>query len=185
MPEGLEPGEAAPLVVLLHGATGQADNWESGFHLADSLGVVYLAPDSQGQTWDAIRGLFGVDVLFIDLALEQVFSRVAIDQDRIVVGGFSDGASYALSLGLANGELITHILAFSPGFIAGAPWQGQPRVFISHGTDDQILPIGATSHQIVPELEGLGYDVQYEEFEGRHEIPKAISRQGFAWFLGG
>ncbi len=31
--------------------------------------------------------------------------------------GFSDGASYALSLGVPNGDLFTHIVAFSPGFM--------------------------------------------------------------------
>ena len=64
-----------------------------------------LAPDSRGTTWDAIREGFGDDVTFIDRALEHVFARVSIDPARVTVGGFSDGASYALSLGLANGDV--------------------------------------------------------------------------------
>jgi predicted esterase len=34
----------------------------------------------------------------------------------LAVSGFSDGASYALSIGPANGDLFTHVMAFSPGF---------------------------------------------------------------------
>jgi phospholipase/carboxylesterase len=64
--------------------------------------------------------------------------------------GFSDGASYALSLGLTNGDLFRHVIAFSPGFMAPAARRGEPPVFVSHITRDGVLPIGVTSHRIVP-----------------------------------
>jgi phospholipase/carboxylesterase len=35
----------------------------------------------------------------------------------VALGGFSDGASYALSLDLTNGDLFASLIAFSPGFI--------------------------------------------------------------------
>ena len=69
----------------------------------------------------------------LDRALEWTFSRYAIDQACMAVGGFSDGASYALSLGITNGDLFTHVLAFSPGFVAPAAQRGSPRIFVSHG----------------------------------------------------
>src|SRR2546425_904676 len=67
---------------------------------ADEAGVVVLSPDSRGSTWDAIRDGFGPDVTFLNRALARVFDTVSVDPARIAVGGFSDGASYALSLGL-------------------------------------------------------------------------------------
>ena len=45
-------------------------------------------------------------------------------------------ASYALSLGIANGNLFSHVLAFSLGFLAPASQTGSPRIFVSHGTQD-------------------------------------------------
>ena len=72
---------------------------------ADRAGVAVLAADSRGTTWDAIRGGFGDDVAFLNRALEHVFGRLAVDPARVALGGFSDGASYAISLGLANGDL--------------------------------------------------------------------------------
>src|SRR3712207_7974813 len=51
--------------------------------------------------------------------------------------GFSDGASYALSLGIPNGDLFTHLVAFSPGFAAPDGQRGHPRVFVGHGVDDR------------------------------------------------
>lgn len=184
IPNGLEAGQSAPLLVLLHGATGDADNWEGAFSLADSLGVVFLAPDSRSQTWDLIAfRSFGVDVAFIDAALEETFRQVTVDPTRIGLAGFSDGASYALSLGLSNGDLFTHVVAWSPGFSAPAGEVGQPEVFVSHGTQDGILSVQTTRDLIVPTLQQAGYSVRYEEFVGGHEIPATISRQAFDWFL--
>jgi predicted esterase len=50
-----------------------------------------------------------------------------VDRSAICCSGFSDGASYALSLGLSNGDLFSHILAFSPGFMRPMSYQGGRR----------------------------------------------------------
>ena len=140
-----------------------------------------LAPDSRESTWDAIGGRFGADVHFINRALEQVFETVAVDPERIAVGGFSDGATYALSLGLINGDLFTRVLAFSPGFVVDGTPHGHPHVFVSHGTDDSILPIDRCSRLIVPALRKRGYEVTFREFPGGHEVPESVAREGLAW----
>lgn len=171
-----------PLLVFLHGAT------QNGAGLlrrigpaADQAGVAVLPPDSRGATWDAIADDFGEDVTFLNRALDFVFARLNVDLARVAIGGFSDGASYALSLGLANGELFPRIVACSPGFVIPAPVAGRPRVFISHGTSDQILPIDRCSRVIVPRLRSRGYDVTYQEFEGRHELPPAVAGDAIRW----
>ena len=118
----------------------------------------------------------------IDRALEHVFSRYAVDLERLAIGGFSDGASYALSLGITNGDLFTHAIAFSPGFMAPAGQSGSPRIFVSHGTRDNVLPIDSCSRRIVPQLERAGYDVLYREFEGGHTISPEIALEAVGWF---
>jgi phospholipase/carboxylesterase len=176
------PDGPVPLLVYLHGATGNGERALRRIGpVADRAGVVVLAPDSRDGTWDAIRGSFGEDVAFLDRALELVFSRLNVDPARLAIGGFSDGASYALSLGLANGDLFPRIVAGSPGFVMSAPSHGRPRVFISHGTSDPILPIDRCSRVIVPRLKSLGYDVTYREFEGRHELPDAVANESLEW----
>jgi len=173
-----------PLLVLLHGAGGTGEGVIRRVGpAADETGVAILAPDSRDGTWDAIRGSFGRDVRFLDQALQRVFEIVSIDATRVAVGGFSDGATYALSVGLANGDLFRRIVAFSPGFIVDAPRQGTPKVFVSHGTADPILPIDQTSLIIVPTLRRRGYDVTFREFDGRHEVPPAIASEGLRWMV--
>jgi phospholipase/carboxylesterase len=182
VPAGVGPELPTPLVLLLHGAGATAQH---GLDLligqADDAGLVLVAPSSQGETWDLLLGGYGPDVAWIDRALAEVFLRLPVDSTRLAVGGFSDGASYALSLGLTNGDLFSHVLAFSPGFAAPARRRGRPRLFLSHGTRDRVLPIHACSRRLVPELRQTGYQVRYREFEGGHVIPPAIVLDAVAW----
>ncbi|TQN42792.1 putative esterase [Blastococcus colisei] len=182
VPPGFDPAAAAPLVVSLHGAGGSAAGGLALLSaLADEHGLLVLAPASRGSTWDAIRGRYGADRALVDQALETVFTTVRVDPERIAVAGFSDGASYALGLGLANGVLFRRIVAFSPGFVPSASRQGRPDVYVSHGDADDVLPVGRTSRRIVPALEEDGYDVIYREFAGGHTVPPGIAREAVEW----
>jgi phospholipase/carboxylesterase len=133
-----------------------------------------LVPASDDATWDVIRGGFGPDGAALDQALAYVFEHFSADAGRLAIAGFSDGASYALSIGLTNGDLFPRIFAFSPGFVVPGLRSGRPFVFISHGSADRVLPIDRCSRQIVPILRSEGYEVQYREFSGGHEVPPAI-----------
>src|SRR5207248_2137403 len=176
---------AAPLVLLLHGAGAAArDIMPSLTALADKYGLLVLAPDSRRSTWDLILSGYGADVAFINQALKRVFSRFRVDPEHMAIAGFSDGASYALSLGIANGGLFTSVIAFSPGFAAEQKRSGAPRIFVSHGVGDAVLPIRRCSRPIVTRLGQAGYAVVYHELDGGHSIPAGIAEQAMQWFFG-
>lgn len=180
-----QPRDKYPVMVLLHGATGAGERIERRLQeLADGFGFIIVAPDSRGRTWDVILDeKLGPDVDFIDRALAGVFARYPVDAAHVAVAGFSDGASYALTLGIMNGDLFTHVIAFSPGFIAATSRQGAPLMFVSHGTEDEILPIDRTSAVLVPGLRRNGFRVQFREFEGPHTIPPEVAREAAEWWL--
>jgi phospholipase/carboxylesterase len=184
IPPSYRPDRPAPLVLSLHGAGG---NEQGGLYplqgLADRAGLILLSPASRGSTWDMLLGEYGPDIDFIEQALTQTFAHCAVDPSRLAVGGFSDGASYALSIGLTNGDLFSHVLAFSPGFAAPAAQRGEPRIYVSHGTQDSVLPIDVCSRRFVPLLQRAGYDVSYHEFEGPHTVPPEIAAEALDWFL--
>lgn len=185
VPERLDAAKPAPLIVSLHGAGGVAAHALDIFAAqAEASGIIVLAPESRSATWDVIRGGYGPDVAFIESALDKVFRLHAVDPERIAVAGFSDGASYALSIGITNGALFKDILAFSPGFMAPAGQSDLPRVFISHGVHDEVLPIDPCSRRIVPRLKRAGYDVEYQEFDGGHVVPPGMVERAVARFLG-
>jgi phospholipase/carboxylesterase len=172
-------GAAMPLVVMLHGAGGNA---AGALRLVEGAasGALLLVPESRGATWDVILGGYGPDVAFLDAALRAVFERHRVDGRRIALAGFSDGASYAVSLALGNGDLFTHVLAFSPGFCAPPPLVGRPWIFVSHGLSDEVLPIGACSRRLVPRLRAAGYAVRYREFTGGHRVPAEVAAEAVA-----
>ncbi len=182
VPAGYSAKQPAPLVLSLHGAGGNARRGLALLQgLADEMGFILLAPSAHQRTWDVIRGGYGPDVFLIDKALEQTFSRYSVDPTHVAIGGFSDGASYALSLGIINGTLFSHVIAFSPGFMAPTGQEGAPRFFISHGTEDLVLPIDRCSRRIVPQLQRAGYEVRYLEFAGGHTVPADIAREAVDW----
>jgi phospholipase/carboxylesterase len=175
------PGQPVPLVLALHGAASSADRARSRLRgLPQELGFVALAPAAHGRTWDLIEGGFGPDVEAIDAALDEAFASVDVDAGRVLVEGFSDGASYALAIGLRNGDLFSAVVAFSPGFAAAGRPVGRPRIFVTHGTDDPVLPIDRCSRRLVPRLRRDGYAVDYREFEGGHETPPELAREALA-----
>jgi len=179
-----EPKSNFPLLVFLHGAGQNADEMFEYLGTApEEAGVAVLAPNSRGKTWDAISsgGFFGRDVKFINDALELVFEMLAIDARHLVLGGFSDGASYAISLGMINGDLFRGVMAFSPGFIIDGPWVGKPRFYISHGKQDPILPIEEYRRRVYGELIRRDYGLTGREFDGGHEIPDKVLREAFQW----
>lgn len=168
------------LVVVLHGAGGDAsralDIWRPE---AEEHGLLLLAPKSAAATWDVITGGYGPDVRRLDRLLAEVTATYPVG--GLSISGFSDGASYALSLALANGDVFESCVAFSPGFTAAPAQVGHPRFFISHGIGDRVLPIDRCSRRIVPRLEEEGYDVHYEEFAGGHEVPREIRSRAAGW----
>jgi phospholipase/carboxylesterase len=181
------PGTGArALVVVLHGAGGTPasalDAFRGGW---DEPGLVLIAPSSKGQTWSILRSQTDADLESVNLALAAAYSRCEIDRRRIAVGGFSDGATYALTLGVSNGDLFPAIMALSPGGIIGGEQHGVPRVFVSHGTQDTVLPIGRAGDAVVRTLREAGYPVTYRRFRGGHEASPATSAAAVRWFLEG
>jgi predicted esterase len=173
------------LVLALHGAgsggsRGGAYVFRGGW---DEPGVVMVAPAAEGSTWSFLRSGDDTDLPFVNRALARAFARCTVDPRRIAVGGFSDGATYALTLGVANGDLFRAIMALSPGGILADDDVGKPRVYIAHGTLDHVLPMSRTSDVIVRELRSSGYRVTYRKFRGGHKVLPEVSREAVRWFL--
>ena len=175
-----------PLPVNLHGHSQSPDEFIRLFERwADRCDAILIAPVAEKITWDIIATAqeletratrpsrppmrFGNDTRRIDKDLGELFRLAPIDAKRVALLGFSDGASYALSLGLANPDLFPWILSFSPGF---AVWPDEvalkQKVFIAHGRRDSRLDFTNTKEGIVGTLRRGGMDVRFREFDGDH-----------------
>jgi predicted esterase len=185
IPPSYKSATPAPLMLMLHGARGDGDRTlEQQRAVAEAHGVVLLSPSTRSGTWDAIRGDFAHDFAKLDTLLAQTFERCNIDPARIASAGFSDGASYALGLGLMNGDFFTHIVAHSPGFIVSDKRNGKPAVYISHGRQDEVLPFDRCGARITALLEREGYAPRFDVFDGGHTASPELRGAALAWFTG-
>ena len=116
IPKGYTEETPRPLLVMLHGAGGTALSVQYALPLADDFDVIVLAPDSRDErTWDGVLRSWGPDVDFIGEALQQTVNRYRVNLSHLGVGGFSDGASYALGFGISYGDQFRHVISMSPG----------------------------------------------------------------------
>ena len=185
VPSTYDASKPAPFLLALHGATGSGDSMLRGTRPpAEKHGVIVLSPSSRDNTWDAIRGSFSTDVARIDRMLGDVFDQCAIDPRHLGVVGFSDGATYAISLGIINGDVFTHIIGHSAGFIIPGNIHGRPKVYMSHGRQDPILPIDQCGRRIAAQLTRQAYVLRFDEFDGGHMASPEIRETAMAWFVG-
>ena len=190
----------APLLLLFHGAGMSARPFVDGFKReGNRCGCVLLAVQSEGPTWDlvtaATRGvrsgsasvdrLFGADADRVERGIAELMARAPIDRARIVPIGFSDGASFALTLALFNPALFRSAIAIAPGFML-QPSLIDPvqRIFVAHGRSDRILPFAGTEANVVLPLRNAGYRLIFRPFEGGHVIDRSSLGAGIAYALG-
>jgi phospholipase/carboxylesterase len=184
VPTGLDEHAPVPLFVMFHGAGGFPEKVLPFIEEHAERGkFLILAPHSVYPTWDIVIGGSGPDLARLHQALTAVTSHYRINRDHLAFAGFSDGASYALSIGITNGDIASHVIALSGGFMSIFTQEGAPKVFIAHGLVDEQLPIETSGRANATKLKAAGYDVQYVEFNGLHAIQPVIVGLAIEFFL--
>src|SRR5262245_43885527 len=114
IPKKYRDGIDMPLLVMLHGLRGSAESSRFMQPLAEEYGVIILAPESRGLGWEQSAPGYNVDSKYIAAAIRYVNSFLYLDTSHIAIGGVSDGATYALGMGLGyGGAPFTHAMIFS------------------------------------------------------------------------
>ena len=184
VPASYNPGTPAPIVLMLHGAGGTAQGPIDLFKsFSDSTGLLLVSAKSLEPTWDALRGHYDNDIPLLNRALEVAFSMCNVDPARIGIEGFSDGASYALQIGRANGDLFKRVVSFSAGLLLFTTGIQRPRFFVAHGAQDEIINV-LTGRAIASQL-AQAYEVSYHEFTGGHTVPASIAADAVAFLTQG
>jgi phospholipase/carboxylesterase len=196
LPKGND-GSPLPLLVAFYGAGGNPHEVLASLRDdADRERFVLLIPTAKGANWDLIEDLlgrygiemnirprYGRDLKALDLALADLFVRVAIDPARIGMMGFSNGATYAVNVGLANPQLVRTIVGFSPGPVYFNQVDPSQRIFLSHGKADAVLSYSAT-RTIAARLRARKAAVHFESFDGAHGVPRDVRQKGIDFFAG-
>lgn len=130
-------------VVLLHGRGGSAEDilgLASSFHLDD---LAYFAPQAAGHTWYPYSFLAPREANEPNLssALAKVSSvvesieRAGIPCNRIVIGGFSQGACLATEFVASHPAQYSGLIAFTGGLIGAPGGLNKNRQYSGHELD--------------------------------------------------
>jgi len=198
-------GRDTPIVVLLHGFMGRADDLAP---FAQSIGVParFVFPEAlvdlkplRGRGWWAVdvderqaqiakgprdmsrfvpEGLPAARAALADLLDALVRD---LGPAPLVLGGFSQGAMLACDLALRTDREIAAFVQLSGARICAHEWapllakRAGLRAFLSHGRSDHDLSFEA-AERFKDDLVGAGWNVQWCPFDGGHEIPLVVLR---------
>jgi phospholipase/carboxylesterase len=189
VPEYYTPERAWPLVMALHGGSGNGRGflW-SWLRDARSHGAILVAPTATGSTW----ALMGEDIDTPNLAriLASVQNRCNVDPAKLLLTGMSDGGTFCYVTGLESASPFTHLApaaaSFHPLMVEMADadrLRGLP-IYLVHGRLDWMFPVqGARqTHQL---LSAAGADVTYREIDDlSHCYPREINPAILSWLNG-
>jgi len=203
-PDEIDPGRRYPLLSVLHGAGRQDERLMKAYRdEAERRQALFLVPRSFHVTWDLIAlGVQGgaarapgetpsdrPDLDFLEYAHDLIFRRYPIDPGRIGLIGYSDGASYALSVGLSNPFLFRAVMGWAAGFVvidqdAAEPGTPRPAVLLEYGTHDEIFPFEQVAVPMRTQLEAFGCPVTFRVDEGgRHWPSGEFQGEALDWFF--
>ena len=189
VPEYYSPERAWPLVMALHGGSGNGRNflW-SWLRDARSHGAILVAPTATGSTW----ALMGEDTDTDNLGriLDSVRSRFNIDPGRLLLSGMSDGGTFCYVTGLESASPFTHLAPVAATFhplmaeMADATrLRGLP-IHIVHGRLDWMFPV-QVARQTSELLSAAGAHVTYREIDDlSHCYPREINGAILDWLAG-
>lgn len=191
-PPEIDPKRRYPLIMVLHGAGRQDEMLCKAYRgEAAARDALFLVPRSTDVTWDMISGGNRTDLDFLEQVVAGIYQRLPVDPERQALIGYSDGASYALAIGLSNPRRFQAIMGWAAGFVAidprwSAPDDPKPRILLQHGTHDVVFPFETVCEPNVETLRGMGYEVDLRVEQGGIHWPKPEFQQmALDWFFGG
>lgn len=189
VPESYDPNEALPLIVALHGGSGNGREFVwSWLREARSRRCIVLAPTARGSTWS----MMGRDVDHRALLSMVSYLREHwnVDPGRVLLTGLSDGATYALLSGLRENAPFTalapacgvfHPDNYANGNLARAAGK---RIYLIHGALDWMFPV-QIARTAAAALRDAGADLTYREIDDlSHTYPREENLSVLNWFLG-
>ncbi|CAN5401553.1 phospholipase [soil metagenome] len=186
VPEYYTPDRAWPLVMALHGGSGNGRgflwSWLSD---ARSRGAILVAPTAIGSTW-ALMG-DDADTPNLGRILDLVEAQWRIDPARKLLTGMSDGGTFCYVTGLRSESPFSHLApvaaTFHPlmaQFADADRLRGLP-VFMTHGRLDWMFPV-QTARETRDSLTIAGADVTYREIDDlSHCYPMEINAALLQW----
>jgi len=189
VPESYDGSEAWPLVVALHGGSGNgADFLWSWLREARCRRFLLLSPTSQGSTWSLQAP--NLDGYALGQMVDWVASKWNVDREHVLLTGLSDGATMTFLVGLGADTPFTHLAPVSGvlhpmNFAIGNIDRARDKpIYLVHGALDWMFPV-ALAQEAERVLEEAGAQLVYRELEDlSHTYPREENIRIIEWFDG-
>ena len=189
-PSEIDPAKRYPLITVLHGAGRQDEMLVKACRdEPEKRDALFLVPRSLLPTWDLIASPERPDLDFLEYAYDLIYRRYPVDAGRQALLGYSDGASYALSVGLSNPHLFRAVMGWAAGFIAldrtfNLDADRKPPVLLEYGTHDQLFPFERVAVPMRENLRKAGYTVEFRVDQGGKHWPSPdFLPEALDWFF--
>ncbi|MBW2292058.1 MAG: hypothetical protein JRG94_07065 [Deltaproteobacteria bacterium] len=189
-PSKIDPERRYPLFTVLHGAGRQDEMLVKACRdEPDRRDAFFLVPRSVEPTWDLIVGGERPDLDFLEYAYDLIYRRYPIDPERQVLIGYSDGASYALSIALSNPQIFEAALCWAAGFVmpdgqAVSSEDRKPEIYLEYGTHDELFPFEQIALPMKENLTRAGYRVKFSVDDGgRHWPSGTFQPEALDWYF--
>ena len=152
VPKAYNGRDPLPIVFNFHGENDNADDflWQTSdmrtiANVTDNeFFIVYpQARICDGKvTWNSSSQAgtkCNDDLSFINALIDSIASKVEINTDKIFAGGYSEGGTFALSLGMSNNRFAAVGSVAGTMSVFDTTTQATPVIFI-HGTADSTFP---------------------------------------------
>lgn len=196
-PDEIDPDRRYPMFTILHGAGRQDEALAKGYkNEPDERQAFFLIPRSVEPTWDLIASDGRPDLDFLEYAYDLIYRRFPIDPLQQVLVGYSDGASYAMSVGLSNSTMFSALIGWAAGFIVLDPPTAEqfqvaipeprPRIYLEYGTHDELFDYHSVAIPTRDRLQQAGFDVTFSTDEGgRHWPSGTFHTEALDWYFEG
>ncbi|MFP6639330.1 MAG: hypothetical protein VCC04_03725 [Myxococcota bacterium] len=191
-PDEFDPARLYPLFTVFHGAGRQDEMLVKACRdEPEARQAFFFVPRSVEPTWDLIAGGEGADLDFLEFAWDLIYRRYPVNSLAQCLIGYSDGASYALSLALSNPGFFDAVLCWAAGF-AVTDRQSvdlrdrRTRLYLEYGTHDELFNFEQVALPMRDRLEQAGYRVEFSVDEGgRHWPSGTFQREALDWYFAG
>jgi phospholipase/carboxylesterase len=183
VPEDYGPERTWPLIVALHGGSGNGrDFLWMWVREAKSRGYLLVAPSASGDTWGPTDDTGLLEII------AWIGRRYNLARERILLTGLSDGATFGLLYGLAHPDVyraiapLCGVLHPANAALGNLERASAMPIYLVHGALDFLFPV-ALARLARDTLVTAGAALEYRELaELSHTYPRSENARILRWF---
>jgi phospholipase/carboxylesterase len=209
LPQGFDSTRKYPLLIGMHGNGGNSEQVLTAMKNALKEEPLILAtPQGAYANFSQLRGQhFSWEIQTRNKELWKIGDPLAIENidevlkavkgkypiSEVYILGFSQGAAYALLSGFKYPQMVAGIISIG-GLFPETDTEfsmlkeeeienGKKfRVFVAQGNQDRVIPAGIGA-KTAEKLKKYGYEVEYQEYEGGHEVTPEFLKKIYSWMV--